>query len=89
MKGRSRRGRVCQWLKQTKQDSCPIYSALLSVTAEGTYWLLTFPEEATGKGAVSPTMLCAAAVSVRSRLRRERERGRVSSEATTSHGLYK
>lgn len=63
--------------------------SLLSFTAEGTYWLLTFPEEATGKGSVSPTMLYGAAVSVRSRLRREKERGRVSSEATTSHGLYK
>lgn len=76
--------------KTDKTGKLPdLLGSLLSFTAEGTYWLLTFPEEATGKGSVSPTMLYGAAVSVRSRLRREKERDRVSSEATTSHCLYK
>lgn len=29
-----------------------LLGSLFSFTAEGTYWLLTFPEEATGKGSV-------------------------------------
>lgn len=49
-----------------------LLGSLLSFIEGGTHWFLSCPEQATGNGLVSSTMLYGATTRIRSRLRREK-----------------